>query len=111
MKKGVRLTNIMVFSGAWSTTKIPMILFERSALGMRFANSGLVIDLFGIICIAGMMSVTRSHINLIPFNSFPGSHYKRPELGNIGKFKEVLNTDTRISWRIEQLFLWECVLS
>nr|WP_321467254.1 hypothetical protein [uncultured Desulfobulbus sp.] len=50
----------MVFLGAWSTTKIPMILFESSALGARFAYSRLVIDIVGIICIAGMMSVAVS---------------------------------------------------
>jgi 23S rRNA (adenine2503-C2)-methyltransferase len=33
-----------------------------------------------------------AHINLIPFNSFPGSHYKRPDLDKIEKFKEVLDT-------------------
>jgi len=29
---------------------------------------------------------------LIPFNSFPGSHYNRPNLDTIEKFKEVLDT-------------------
>ncbi len=33
-----------------------------------------------------------AYINLIPFNSFPGAHYKRPELEKIEKFKEVLET-------------------
>lgn len=33
-----------------------------------------------------------AYINLIPFNSFPGSHYQRPELDKIEKFKEVLDT-------------------
>ena len=33
-----------------------------------------------------------AYINLIPFNSFPGSHYKRPNLDKIEKFKEVLDT-------------------
>jgi uncharacterized membrane protein YraQ (UPF0718 family) len=28
MKKGVSLKNILIFIGAWSTTKIPLILFE-----------------------------------------------------------------------------------
>ena len=32
-----------------------------------------------------------AHINLIPFNSFPGSHYKRPNLDKIEKFKKVLD--------------------
>lgn len=33
-----------------------------------------------------------AYINLIPFNSFPGSRYKRPNLDKIEKFKEVLDT-------------------
>lgn len=34
----------------------------------------------------------RAYINLIPFNAFPGSHYKRPSLDTIEKFKEFLDT-------------------
>jgi len=32
-----------------------------------------------------------AYINLIPFNSFPGSHYESPDLDKIEKFKEVLD--------------------
>ncbi|MGM0433007.1 MAG: permease [Spirochaetota bacterium] len=52
MKKGASFTNILVFIGAWSTTKIPMFLFEIEALGGRFALSRLVINLVGIATIA-----------------------------------------------------------
>jgi uncharacterized membrane protein YraQ (UPF0718 family) len=52
MKKGASLMNILIFIGAWSTTKIPMLLFEISALGPRFALSRLAIDLVGIVIIA-----------------------------------------------------------
>jgi uncharacterized membrane protein YraQ (UPF0718 family) len=52
MKKGASFTNILIFIGAWSTTKIPMLLFEISALGLRFALSRLAIDLVGILIIA-----------------------------------------------------------
>lgn len=52
MKKGARLTNILIFIGAWSTTKIPMLLFEISALGARFALLRLAISIPGIIIIA-----------------------------------------------------------
>ncbi|MDF2685335.1 MAG: putative permease [Clostridia bacterium] len=37
MKKGVKFSNILIFIGAWSTTKIPMVLFEVSSLGFKFA--------------------------------------------------------------------------
>ena len=33
-----------------------------------------------------------AYINLIPFNAFPGSHYKCPDLDKLEKFKEVLDT-------------------
>jgi len=52
MKKGARFINILVFIGAWSITKIPMLLFEISALGLRFALLRLAIFLPGIIIIA-----------------------------------------------------------
>lgn len=52
MKKGASFTNIMIFIGAWSTTKIPMLLFETQALGYRFALARLAIDLVGIVVIA-----------------------------------------------------------
>lgn len=52
MKKGAGFDNILVFIGAWSTTKIPMLLFEMQALGPRFALARLAIDIPGIILIA-----------------------------------------------------------
>ncbi|MDD3813161.1 MAG: 23S rRNA (adenine(2503)-C(2))-methyltransferase RlmN [Desulfocapsaceae bacterium] len=33
-----------------------------------------------------------AYINLIPFNSFPGSQYKRPDVDKVEKFKEILDT-------------------
>ena len=36
LKKGVSLINIFIFLGAWSTTKIPMMLFEITQLGSKF---------------------------------------------------------------------------
>lgn len=52
MKKGASFSNILIFIGAWSTTKIPMLLFESAALGPRFALARLAIDLVGIVLIA-----------------------------------------------------------
>lgn len=56
MKKGVKFMNILIFIGAWSTTKIPMFLFEMAALGSRFAIARLLIDIPGIIIIAYIIS-------------------------------------------------------
>lgn len=56
MKKGVKLTNIFIFIGAWSTTKIPMFMFEMSSLGAPFAIGRLLIDIPGIIIMAYILS-------------------------------------------------------
>ncbi len=52
MRKGASFTNILIFIGAWSTTKIPMLVFEMNALGVRFALARLTIDIPGIVLIA-----------------------------------------------------------
>lgn len=56
MKKGVKLSNVLIFIGAWSTTKIPMFLFELSSLGIKFAVTRLIVDIPGIILIAYILS-------------------------------------------------------
>jgi len=56
MKKGVKFLNVLVFIGAWSTTKIPMFLFELSALGTAFAVTRLLVNIPGIILIAYVLS-------------------------------------------------------
>lgn len=56
MKKGVKMSNIFIFIGAWSTTKIPMFLFEMSSLGSTFAIGRLLIDIPGIIIMAYILN-------------------------------------------------------
>lgn len=60
LKKGVRLINVFIFIGAWSTTKVPMILFETSNLGMKFMLIRLVCNITGIVVIALIMEKTIS---------------------------------------------------
>lgn len=52
MRKGVKLSNILIFIGAWSTTKLPMFLFELSSLGAKFAFTRLAVNIPGILIIA-----------------------------------------------------------
>ncbi len=52
MKKGVKLSNVLIFIGAWSTTKIPMFLFELNSLGPKFALTRLAINIPGILIMA-----------------------------------------------------------
>jgi len=52
MKKGSRFSNVLVFIGAWSTTKIPLILFEATSLGFQFTITRLLVNIVGIIVMA-----------------------------------------------------------
>lgn len=56
MKKGAKFTNILILMGAWSTTKIPMFLFEMSALSAKFAFTRLAVDIPGIILMAYLVN-------------------------------------------------------
>lgn len=52
MKKGASLSNVFLFVGAWSTAKIPLLTFEATSLGLGFAGTRLLFNLFGIVIIA-----------------------------------------------------------
>ena len=71
MKKGVKFSNILIFIGAWSTTKIPMLLFEIESLGIKFALTRLLIDIPGIILIAFLLSklISKAEIKSIYENA------------------------------------------
>lgn len=58
MKKRVRLFNVFIFIGAWSTTKVPMLLFETSSLGAPFMLLRLLCNVIGIILIAIILEKT-----------------------------------------------------
>ena len=55
LKKGASMRNVLVLLGAWSTTKIPMLMFEYANLGARFTFTRLAMDLAGIAGIAWLM--------------------------------------------------------
>lgn len=52
LKKGSKFSNVLIFIGAWSTTKVPLLLFEVTAMGTQFTLARLAIDLIGIVVIA-----------------------------------------------------------
>lgn len=54
LKKGSKFSNVLIFIGAWSTTKIPLLLFETSAMGWKFMLARFLIDIPGIALIAYM---------------------------------------------------------
>lgn len=55
IRKGCSFFNLMVFIGAWSTTKIPMFLFEFTSLGPGFACLRLAFNIPFILLIAFLM--------------------------------------------------------
>lgn len=57
MKKGAKLSNILIFIGAWSTTKVPMFLFETTSLGWRFSVTRLMMSIFGVITIGYLIAL------------------------------------------------------
>ena len=52
LKKGSSFVNAIIFLGAWSTTKIPLLLFEASSMGWAFMLARFAVDIPGIILIA-----------------------------------------------------------
>lgn len=52
MKKGVKFSNILIFIGAWSTTKLPLLLFELASMGAKFTLTRFIVNIFGILFIA-----------------------------------------------------------
>jgi uncharacterized membrane protein YraQ (UPF0718 family) len=57
MKKGAKFSNILIFIGAWSTTKVPMFLFETASMGWRFSVIRLIMSIFGVITIGYMIEL------------------------------------------------------
>jgi len=52
LKKGSSLFNVFIFVGAWSTTKLPMLMFEAANLGPVFMALRLALSIVGILIIA-----------------------------------------------------------
>lgn len=58
LKKSVSLINVFIFIGAWATTKLPMLLFESTNLGLNYMLIRLVCNVIGIIIIAIILEKT-----------------------------------------------------
>lgn len=52
LKKGSKISNVLIFIGAWSTMKIPLLMFETNALGLDFSMLRLGMNIFGILIIS-----------------------------------------------------------
>lgn len=49
LKKSARFANIVIFLFSWSTLKLPLLLFEATALGWRFTIARAAVNLPAII--------------------------------------------------------------
>lgn len=57
LKKGTSIFNVLIFIGAWSTMKIPLLIFESTALGYRFSLLRLALNIVGIPIIAFIINI------------------------------------------------------
>ncbi len=64
IKKGSRFSNVLILVGAWSTAKIPLLLFEAGAMGWTFMLVRLAINIPMILGMAVLIEkmVSREHI-------------------------------------------------
>ena len=60
IKKGVKLFNIFLFLGVWSSAKIPFLLFETANLGVRYMAIRFTGNIIGIIIMAFLLTKTTS---------------------------------------------------
>ena len=58
MNKGSKFSNVLLFVGAWATTKVPMLLFEAGSMGWSFMLTRLLINIPGIIIMAYLVEIT-----------------------------------------------------
>lgn len=58
LKKGCKLSNVFIMIGAWSTTKIPLLMFETSAMGLHFMLYRLIINIVGIIVMSYIITIS-----------------------------------------------------
>ena len=58
---------MLFFIGAWSTTKILLLLFESASMGIKFTLTRFITNIFGIIIIAYVVnrSLSEKHFEEI----------------------------------------------
>ena len=65
LKKGAGFYNVMIFIGAWATTKLPLLLFEAANLGTSYMLMRFAFNVVGIVLIAFLLekSMTKDEVN------------------------------------------------
>lgn len=71
LRKEAKFSNVIIFLGAWSATKIPISLFEASVMGWNFMVLRYVLDIPSIILIARLVdSLTKNVDKTILYEKF-----------------------------------------
>ena len=67
LKKGARLANVIFFLGVWSSTKLPIVLFEVASLGVKFTmiHIGVSLPLYLLIAYIIEKTVSDDSVALI----------------------------------------------
>ncbi|ADG81866.1 permease [Thermincola potens] len=52
IKKGARLAYVLFFLGAWSSTKLPLVIYESASLGLRFTLIHITVSIAGFLSAA-----------------------------------------------------------
>jgi uncharacterized membrane protein YraQ (UPF0718 family) len=60
LKKGAKLSNVIFFLGVWSSTKLPVLLFEVASIGLNFTLIHVGISLPLYLLIAYLIEKTES---------------------------------------------------
>ena len=61
LKKGSSFTNVLILLGAWSTTKLPLMMFEASSLGLEIMLLRFGLNIFGSLDIACLPELALGH--------------------------------------------------
>lgn len=71
LKKGAKLSNVIFFLGVWSSTKLPIVLFEAASIGVNFTliHIAISIPLYLLVAFYIEKSVSKEAIALIVANA------------------------------------------
>jgi len=64
LRKGSSFRNVLIMIGAWSTTKIPLLMFEAASMGLAFTVTRFTLNIFGILGIAWISEKILGHKEL-----------------------------------------------
>lgn len=52
LRKGARFAYVLFFLGAWSSTKLPLVLYETASLGVKFTSIHMTLGITGFLTTA-----------------------------------------------------------